>query len=108
MKDLTQDEWRKKLNEAENPVIIDVRTPKEWEEGIVEDAVLINIMETDHFMEEVDKMDKDLSYFIYCRSGNRSGQACQYMDSKGFTKTYNLVGGMLEWKGELKDYTHEQ
>jgi rhodanese-related sulfurtransferase len=64
-------------------------------------------MDTQNFIDEVDALDKDRPYFIYCRSGNRSGQACQLLESKGFTKTYNLLGGMLEWSGELKDYTHE-
>jgi len=107
MEDLTQEEWIKRLNEAENQVVLDVRTPNEWEEGVIENAVLLDIMDTEHFMEKVSEMDTEKPYFIYCRSGNRSGQACRYMDSKGFINTYNLLGGMLEWDGELKDYNHE-
>jgi rhodanese-related sulfurtransferase len=45
-------------------------------------------------------MDKSKTYFLYCRSGNRSSQACRYMQESGFN-TYNLVGGMLDWDGEI-------
>lgn len=107
MKDLSQNDWLKELEKAENPFILDVRTPKEWEEGIIENAKLIDIMDTDNFMEQAKDLDKDRAYFIYCRSGNRSRQACQYLESKGVTKTYNLLGGMLEWTGDLKSYNHE-
>ena len=51
-------------------------------------------------MESIELLDKSKNYYIYCRSGGRSGQACQVMDSIGFGITYNLMGGMMEWKGE--------
>ena len=41
------------------------------------------------------------NYFVYCRSGARSAQACQLMSQLGFTSTYNLLGGILEWEGEV-------
>lgn len=104
---VSQEEWKKELKAANDPIIIDVRTPQEWEEGVVANALLINIQHTEDFIEKISKMDKSKPYFIYCRSGNRSGQACQYMESIGFTETYNLMGGMLEWTGELEAYNHE-
>jgi len=107
MKNLTQEEWVDQIKDSKDTVILDVRTPEEWNGGIIKDAQLIDLRDIERFIEEVDKMDTNKSYFIYCRSGNRSGQACQYMDSKGFTKTFNLLGGILEWEGELNDYNHE-
>ena len=101
MADLTQQEWKDSLKSSKDAVILDVRTPEEWSEGIIEGAIKINLMETDNFINEVDKLDKEKSYFVYCRSGNRSGQACQYMESKGFKAAYNLTGGILEYSGEL-------
>ena len=51
--------------------------------------------------EELDKLDKSKHYYLYCRSGNRSGQACALMNARGFSAAYNLMGGMIEWEGEV-------
>ena len=53
-------------------------------------------------LEGMKLMDKNKSYFIYCRSGNRSSKACFIMNSMGFKKTFNLMGGILEWDGEIE------
>ena len=47
------------------------------------------------------ELDVSKSYYIYCRSGNRSNQACAVMQQLGFEKTYNLLGGFNEWEGEV-------
>jgi rhodanese-related sulfurtransferase len=99
MKNLTQCEWSAKLTE-ENTVILDVRTPGECAEGIIEGALMINIMEPQTFMKDVQKLDKSKSYYVYCRSGGRSEQACQFMSAQGFNEANNLMGGMLEWNGK--------
>ncbi|MCC5923320.1 MAG: rhodanese-like domain-containing protein [Crocinitomicaceae bacterium] len=101
MEHLDQTTWLAQYNDEENAVILDVRTPGEWAEGIIAGAQKLNIMDTQNFVAEIEQMDKSKSYFIYCRSGNRSGQACQIMEQFGFEKTYNLVGGVMEWTGEL-------
>jgi len=100
MKDISQTEWNTLISKDENKVILDVRTPNEWAEGVIENAQLINIMDAQSFMQEIEQLDKSKNYYIYCRSGARSGQACQVMDSLGFNKTYNLIGGILEWSGK--------
>ena len=100
MKNLTQTEWTSSISEDNNAVILDVRTPNEWAEGIIENAVMINILDPQSFMEEIEKLDKSKSYYIYCRSGARSGQACQVLNSININSAYNLMGGILEWKGE--------
>lgn len=101
MENLTQDKWRELLSSTSDAEILDVRTPEECEEGIVPNAKTLNILDPSAFMEGLEKLDKNKTYFIYCRSGNRSGQACTIMDQNGFKATYNLVGGMMEWNGEL-------
>ena len=53
-------------------------------------------------MKGLEPMDKEKVYLVYCRSGNRSSRACAVMTSMGFNKTFNLVGGILEWKGLIK------
>ena len=100
MENLTQDNWKDKLEKADDAVILDVRTPQEWLEGIIPGARKLDILDSANFMSQIDELDKDKTYFVYCRSGNRSGQACQLMDQKGFKATYNLMGGMMEWSGE--------
>mgnify|MGYP001098711213 CR=1 FL=1 len=102
MKNLSQEEWSTQSSSSKNSVIIDVRTPQEWSEGIIPGAVKLNIMDTDHFIEELKKLDNQKEYFVYCRSGARSGKACEMMDDLGFKSASNLVGGILEWSGEIE------
>ena len=52
-------------------------------------------------MQEINKLDKNQSYYIYCRSGIRSANSCALMKELGFKKTFNLVGGIVEWNGKL-------
>ncbi len=70
--------------------IIDVRTPEEWATGHLEGAVRIGIADVD-FAQQLETLDKSADYYIYCRSGNRAGQAIDYMKSAGFTG--KLVNG---------------
>lgn len=100
MKDITEKQWNELIANDTNAVIVDVRTPAEWNEGIIENAQLINIMQPHSFMDAIDKLDKSKNYYVYCRSGGRSAQACQVMNSIGIENTYNLLGGMMEWQGK--------
>jgi rhodanese-related sulfurtransferase len=101
MADLTQEEWTKMSAEDPNSVILDVRTPEEVEEGIIGDAMHLDIYTGQAFVDALEKLDKNKNYYVYCRSGNRSGQACAIMNSLGFSNAYNLKGGILEWEGEV-------
>jgi len=103
MEDLTQDEWTEKLAKDNNAVILDVRTDDEITDGIVPNAIQIDIYKGQGFIDALNELDKGKNYYVYCRSGNRSGQACQIMEELGFENTYNLEGGMLEWTGDLVD-----
>ena len=95
-KDLSPEEFEQKM-QGDNAVVIDVRTPAELAEGEVPGHRMINIAEPQKFMEEVEELDKEKEYLVYCRSGGRSAQACNYMGSKGFEKCYNLLGGIKAW-----------
>jgi len=79
-------------------VIIDVRTPGEFASGHLEGAVNIDIQSPD-FAAQVMELDKDGEYFIYCRSGNRSGQAISQMDKMGFTDMTN--GGGVQQASDI-------
>lgn len=97
MRNVNQTEWLKLLANDENAVIIDARTPRECAEGIIENAIMIDFLDTKTFLTEIEKLDKNKSYYVYCRSGNRSGQACQLLERLGIENTYNLLGGILDW-----------
>jgi rhodanese-related sulfurtransferase len=71
--------------------VIDVRTPAEFAEGHLDGAVNIN-WEDIGFADEVSALDKDGVYVLYCRSGNRAGQAIDAMTSMGFTNLTNAGG----------------
>jgi len=79
-----------------NAVVIDVRTPAELAEGSIDGHIMINVMDP-AFPGKIAELDKTKSYYIYCRSGNRSGQVCNYMSGLGFDKLYNLQGGIMAW-----------
>ncbi|CAH8293134.1 rhodanese-related sulfurtransferase [Mariniflexile fucanivorans] len=103
MEDLSQEEWASQLAEDTNAVVLDVRTDAEVADGIIPNAIHIDIFKGQAFIDEVEALDKDKNYYVYCRSGNRSGQACAIMDQLGFANAYNLEGGILEWEGDLVD-----
>ncbi len=77
--------------------LIDVRTPKEFADGYLKGAKLIDFFDKD-FYDQMSKLDKDKELYIYCRSGNRSGQATKKLKNMGFTKIYDLKGGIKNWK----------
>lgn len=78
-------------------VILDVRTPSEFAEGHIKGANNIDYY-SETFQEELNKLDKNKTYFVYCRSGNRSGQTIGIMKTLGFSKIYNLsAAGMGDW-----------
>ncbi|MCF6279419.1 MAG: rhodanese-like domain-containing protein [Flavobacteriaceae bacterium] len=82
--------------------LIDVRTPKEYNEGYIKNAKNINFFE-DNFIEEMSKLNKNKPVYVYCRGGGRSGRASKKLREAGFTKVYDLNGGFLNWKSEGKE-----
>ncbi len=100
MKNLNKEEWKKALTTNTNYVLLDVRSPQECQAGMQKNASQLNFLDQEVFMAGVEKLDKNKEYFVYCRSGARSSNACAVLNQRGFT-TYNLLGGMLEWDGEI-------
>lgn len=103
MADLTQKEWTSQLESNPDAVILDVRTQEEVDEGSIPNALHIDIHKGQGFLDELEKLDKNRTYFVYCRSGNRSGQACTMMNQLGFESAYNLMGGINEWAGPIEN-----
>ena len=99
MADLSQQDWTSHLENDVNAIIIDVRTQEEVNEGYIPNAIHLDIHKGQEFIDALKKLDTDKTYFVYCRSGARSGQACSIMNQLGFDKAYNLMGGFSNWKG---------
>ncbi len=78
-------------------VILDVRTPEEFNSGRIENSENINFYSSD-FKEQLSKLDKNKVYLVYCRSGSRSAKAVKIMEELGFKKVYNVEGGIISWK----------
>ena len=100
MQDLSQAQWRKQFSKDSNGVIIDVRTEIEVEEGHIPNAIHMDIFNAGLFMDKAKTLDSSKNYYVYCRSGGRSVQACMILESIGFKNTFNLLGGFSEWEGE--------
>lgn len=101
--DLEQKEWWSGVQNDENAVVLDVRTPEEFEEGFIPNAINIDIYKGQGFIYLVDELDKAKNYYVYCRAGSRSFQACKIMQQMGFQNTYNLLGGMTHWEGPVQE-----
>lgn len=101
MKNIHQIEWLELLANDTQAVIIDARTPRECAEGIIDNALMIDFLDTVNFKAAAEKLDKNKNYYLYCRSGNRSAQACQLLENLGIEHTYNLSGGMMAWTGKI-------
>ncbi|MBC7827967.1 MAG: rhodanese-like domain-containing protein [Chitinophagaceae bacterium] len=97
MQNITIDEVKSRINAGEKINLVDVREPGENAEfnigGILIPLGKIQIMQVD----EIEDL-KEQEIVCYCRSGNRSGQACIILDMLGFKNTKNLAGGMLGWQ----------
>lgn len=83
-------------------VIIDVRTPEEWNTGYITGTEKFMDINEGNFEDQIQSLDKSKKYIVYCRSGNRSSKACSIMSRNGFTNLYNLSGGINKWNGEIK------
>jgi rhodanese-related sulfurtransferase len=88
-------EFSEKIAE-EGVRILDVRTPDEISEGYIEGAQFVDFYRED-FKIEIESLNKEFAYAVYCRSGKRSSQAMEIMQEFGFENLYNLEGGIIEW-----------
>ena len=103
MNELAPDAWAELQEQTSASVILDVRTAEEFESGYIKGALNLDIRGGADFLVSIEKLDKSKSYFVYCRSGARSGQACQLMSQMGFSAVYNLEGGVLAWEDDLEE-----
>lgn len=80
-------------------VLLDIRTPKEFEDGHIQGAVLLDFYSSD-YVDRLKALDRTKTYLIYCRSGNRSGKSLAIFDKLGFRRVYNLDPGVIGWSRE--------
>ena len=83
------------IDEAEGAIVLDVRTPEEFAEGHLENALLIPEYELDK-RAEAELIDKDALILVYCRSGRRSAAAAEKLAAMGYTNIHDM-GGILDW-----------
>ncbi len=100
MQTITVEELKAKIDAGENINLVDVREPHEHTEFNIGGMLLplgkVQTMQVD----EIEDLKEDTVY-VYCRSGNRSGQACLILDTMGFKQTVNVTGGMMAWQERI-------
>ncbi len=92
-------DFLQKLESTKNAVLVDVRTPEEVQQGAIKGAVNLDYR-SKNFKQQVSKLDKEKTYFLYCAAGVRGSKAADIMEELGFKQVYNLDGGITAWKEE--------
>lgn len=98
IREITPEEVEQQLKEGKKLNLIDVREDDEVAQGMIPQAKHIKMGE---IPENLDQLDKNEDYVIICRSGGRSERVSEFLQEQGY-KVQNMVGGMLEYKGETK------
>lgn len=93
---LTPDAFEQLLQEKESATLVDVRTPGEFQQGHLTNAINVDFYGKD-FKAQLGKLSKDKPVFLYCASGGRSNSTLQYLTNAGFKEVYNLSGGIQAW-----------
>ena len=92
---ISASEFRRMQHAHPEYVVLDVRTPAEFDAGYIPGAKLIDYRAAD-FNQKIAQLDRSKTYLVYCRTGNRSSHACGKLDAMGL-KSYNLTGGIVAW-----------
>ncbi|PLR98201.1 rhodanese-like domain-containing protein [Bacillus sp. T33-2] len=98
IKTITTQQLQKRLEAGEKLEIVDVREDEEVATGMVPGAKHIRMGD---IPDNLEYFDKDKEYILICRSSRRSANVCHYLQDQGY-KVRNMVGGMLEWEGEVE------
>lgn len=101
------DEFEEMFGNDDHSFLLDVRTPEEVADGVIEEVadgtldrpLTLNFFAKD-FEQQLKQLDQAPAYYVYCRSGKRSAQACALMERLGFEQVYNIDGGYLAWKAQ--------
>lgn len=97
---LNPTDFQKQLGQYDsNVLLLDVRTPEEFEGGHIQNAINLDYNNS-NFESQISKLDKSKKVFVYCLSGGRSSSAVSSLELKGFTNIVELEGGMMAWRNE--------
>lgn len=99
MQNITAQDVKYLIESQHDYTIIDVRTPEEYAEGFIAGATNIDV-KNDNFLLEIEKLNKNDKYIVYCRSGKRSSKAYGLMSKSGFKNLTNMKGGYLAYTGK--------
>ncbi len=94
--------FKEKMQNGEY-VILDVRTSEEHNDKKIAHSMQLDCYAPD-FQAQLEQLDKDKVYLVYCRSGNRSGQTMDMMKNMGFGEVYNLDGGIIGWEANNHEF----
>ncbi|MES2286695.1 MAG: rhodanese-like domain-containing protein [Bacteroidota bacterium] len=94
---LSAERFKAIIANDKNGVIIDLRTTDEMNKGYIKGAVQIDFLAKDA-EQQIDKLDKNKTYYIYCAAGGRSADAAEYMEKQKFKHVYNFEKGFSEWE----------
>ena len=83
-------------NNKNNSILLDVRTEDEFIESKINNSLNIDFY-SDNFKISILSLDKSKTYYVYCRSGRRSLNTVEFMRENGFSKSYNVDGGIIKW-----------
>lgn len=97
-KDISTSEFKEMI--TPDVIILDVRTPEEFLEGHLENAVNINLFDSDFETKMTQNLDKSKIVLVYCAAGGRSAKAMSKMKEMGYSEIYNMMGGYNEWSSK--------
>lgn len=98
-KKISAEDAKKIIDSEEDVIILDVRTLEEYNEGHIENALLLPVNEISDKAEKI-LTEKDAKILVYCRSGNRSATASKQLIKMGYTDVYDF-GGIISWPYEI-------
>lgn len=94
---LAPEAFQEKINELSNEILLDIRTPDEQAEGIINGSQMLDFYDA-NFKAELAKLNREVPVMVYCRSGGRSGKTASMLKSMGFKEVYDLQGGIGAWQ----------
>ncbi|MCX6294641.1 MAG: rhodanese-like domain-containing protein [Bacteroidetes bacterium] len=94
---LSSERFKAIIENDKNGVILDLRTSEEiTKKGYIKGAIQLDYLAKDS-EKQIDKLDKNKTYYVYCASGGRSSDCAEYMEKNGFKRVYNLEKGLSDW-----------
>lgn len=101
VKTITPESAERRIKKG-NVMVLDVRTPEEFNAGHLPQAINYNVLDSIEFLQQIRQLNKEKTYVVYCKSGKRSTAAVKLMQQAGFVRVWNMKGGITAWKGKTE------